>query len=272
MSSRGGLSALNDNNSKTTKIPVSTKVVEQSLKKIILSGESALDKYISHRILYIFGFISGWNPRVVSLEFLPIAYFFTWAIILFALQENQYAYLFLGSGIGILLYFILLHAFFSSWDRIKRWLIKRARKRGGISNLTLEDVKYLMIYTRKVFGVRAVVPQKSDITFNPDKFRQLLKSNNAWRFTLNVTIIIELLAITGGGVYLFLYELDIINWLSDNWFYLFILLVPILVVIVGLVITRERIREIINSIPVEKFDEVLYILNEFKIYGGQDIK
>jgi hypothetical protein len=180
--------------------------------------------------------------------------------------------LFLGSGVVILVYFILLHSLFSSWDKIKRWLIKRAQKRGGISNLTLEDVKYLMIYTRKVFGVRAVVPQKPEIAFNPEKLRKLLRANRQWRFVMNITIFIELFIITGGGVYLFLYALDILSWLSVYWYYLFIFLVPILIVIIGLVISRERIREIINNIPIEKFDEVLYILNEFKIYGGHEIK
>jgi Na+/melibiose symporter-like transporter len=237
-----------------------------------LSGESSLDKYISHRLLYILGFLSGWHPRVISIEFLPITYFLTWSIVLFALRENQYAYLFLGASLGIILYFILLHTVFSSWDKIKRWLIRRARTRGGISNLTLEDVKYLMIYTRKVFGVRAVVSQKADTTFNPNKLRELLKSNKNWRFALNITIIIELLGLTGGGIYLFMHELDIMLWLADSWYFLFLFLIPIIIVIIGLVITRERIKEIINSIPIDKFDEVLYILNEFKIYGGQNIK
>lgn len=272
MSSRGGIKTLNNNQNKAAKIPVSTKIVRQSLKSIILSGESALDKYISHRFLYLIGFINGWNPRIFSLEFLPIAYFFLWSIIMFALREYEYAYMFLISGAIILLYFIILHAFISSWDRIKRWLIKRARKCGGVSNLTLEDVKFLLIYTRKIFGVKATVNENPSIEFHPDNLRNLLIKNKRWQFTLNITIIIELLLLTGSGIYGFLFNMNIMNILIDYWHYLFLFLIPIITIIIGLIISKQKIKYMINNISVEKIDEVLYILNEFQVYGGKFTK
>jgi hypothetical protein len=247
-------------------------VVEQSLKKIILSGKSALDKYIDNRFLYFIGFISGWNPKIFSLEFIPLGYFVIWAIVMLILREYQFAFLFLGAFFVILTYFVILHAIISAWDKIKRWLIRRAQKRGGIANLTLADVKFLLIYTRKVFGVRATVPSLPKIDYDPNKLRKFLLANKRWRFVLNLTIIADLFIVTGGGIFLFIYEMDLLDWLINNWFYLFTLLIPIAIVIIGLAITRDKIRSLINSIPIEKFDEVLYILNEFKIYGGNSIK
>jgi hypothetical protein len=237
-----------------------------------LSGESALDKYISHRFLYLIGFINGWNPRVFSIEFLPILYFFLWAIIMFALRENEFAYMFLISATIVLIYFIILHAFISSWDRIKRWLIKRARKRGGVTNLTLDDVKYLLIYTRKIFGVEATINENPSIDFNPDDLRDLLTKNKKWQFALNISIIIELILLTGGGIIGFLLNMNMINILTDYWYYLFIFFIPIITIVIGLIISKQKIKEMINNISVEKIDEVLYILNEFQLYGGKFVK
>lgn len=272
MSSRGGLKTLNDNQNKAAKIPVSTKVVKQSLKSIILSGESTLDKYISHRFLYLIGFINGWNPKVFSLEFLPIFYFLIWAIIMFALREFEFAYMFLISSAIILLYFIILHALISSWDKIKRWLIKRARKRGGVSNLTLEDVKFLLIYTRKIFGVKATVDENPSIEFNPDNLKDLLLKSKRWQFALNVSIIIELILLTSMGIYGFLINMNVMNILIDYWYYLFLFLVPIIIIIIGLIVSKQRIKYMINNISIEKIDEVLFILNEFQVYGGKFTK
>jgi hypothetical protein len=63
-----------------------------------------------------------------------------------------------------------------------------------------------------------------------------------------------------------------INILTDYWYYLFIFFIPIITIVIGLIISKQKIREMINNISVEKMDEVLYILNEFQVYGGKFIK
>ncbi len=269
MSSRGGLTDLNGEHSKSAKIPVSTKVVKESLKSIILSGESDLEKFVSHRILYILGFITGWNVRVFSLELIPLLYFFIWAIVMFGLRVYHYGYMFLITDAIVLIYFLLLHSVFSAWDRIKKWFIKRARKQGGIENMTLVDIKFLLLFTRKVFGVKAEISEDVTNVFDPETFRQLLRKHKLWQYVLNFTIILELILITGLGVYAFILELDPLSWLINWWYFVFLFLLPVILVVIFLYIAKRKIRAIINIVPEEKFDEILRVLNEFEVFGGK---
>jgi len=272
LSSRGGIIALNGEHSKSAKIPVSTKVVKESLKSIILSGESELEKFVSHRILYLLGFVTGWNARIFSLEFLPLLYFFIWALVMFGLRENQFGFMFLIADVIVLTYFLFLHSVISAWDRIKRWFINRARKQGGIKNMTLVDIKYLLIYTRKVFGVKHEISAETTNDFDPIAFRKLLRSHKAWQYALNTSVILELVIITGLGVYAFILKLEILDWISNWWYLIFVFLIPILLVVIGLSITKTKIKNIINVIPEEKFDEILRILNDFEVFGGKSTK
>jgi len=256
----------NDQHKAIYKDPVSAQVVKESLKEIILSEQSELDKFVTNRFLYFFGFLTGWNPKIVSLELIPIAYFFIWAIVLFGLRNLNYAYLFLASGLLIFIYFILLHIMISSWDKIKLWFIKRARQRGSIKNLTIEDIKYLLIYTRRIFGVKTY-SEKSVIAFNPEIFRKLLLKNKTWQYLLNVNIILDLFIITGGGIYLYIKNIDIIIFLTSYYYILILIALPIFVVVIGLVTIKFKLKDIINSVSINEFDKVLKILNEFEIFG-----
>ncbi|MBN1330654.1 MAG: hypothetical protein JXA54_14365 [Candidatus Heimdallarchaeota archaeon] len=269
MSSRGGIIALNNlEHNKSANIPVSAKVVKASLKSIILNGESDLEKFVTHRFLFYYGFLTGWNPQIFSLEIIPILYFLIWSIVLFAIRENNFAYLFLSVGIFLFFYFLLLHSVISSWDKIKRWFIKRARKSGGIQNMTLQDVKMLLIYTRKVFGVKATIDAKPRIEFSIDNLRKQLSVNRKWQTALNISIILELMLISAGGIYGFIIELDLLNWIINWWYIILIILIPLLILIIGLSVSKYLVREMINTIPAEQFDDVLKILNEFKVFGG----
>lgn len=269
MSSRGGIVALTNEQSKSAKKPVFTEIVKESLKSIILSGESDLNGFVSHHILYLFGYLTGWNPRIFSLEILPICYFLIWTIVLFTLNEITFALLFLISGTLIFIYFILLHSVISSWDRIKHWFINRARKRGGIKNMTLEDIKYLLIFTRKVFGVKSTLDETKIKEYDPYRMRLLLLRNKRWQHTLTLLVILTVLAITGAGIYGVVINEDIINILSDWWYLFLISILPILVGIIGTIISKYKIRENINTIPQENFEDVLQILNEFEVFGGK---
>jgi len=269
LSSRGGIITLNNEEHTSANIPVSAKVVKASLKSIILNGESNLDKFVSHRFLFYFGFLTGWNPSIFSLELLPILYFLIWAIVLFAIRVNHFAYLFLSVGLLLLLYFLLLHSVISSWDRIKRWFILRARKSGGIQNMTLQDVKMLLIYTRKVFGVKATIDAKPRKEFNIDNLRKQLAANKKWLSALNISVILELLLISAGGVYGFIIKLDLLNWLINWWYIILIILLPLFILIIGLSISKYNVREMVNTIPTEQFDDVLMVLNEFEVFGGR---
>ncbi|MGC9780148.1 MAG: hypothetical protein HZR80_12965 [Candidatus Heimdallarchaeota archaeon] len=272
MPSRGGINELNDKQSKSAKTPVSTKVVRESLKSIILSGESELDKFVSHRILYILGFLTGWNTRVFSLELIPIVYFFVWAIVLFGLREVQFGLLFLASNFVIVFYFLLLHTVISSWSKIKHWFIKKAKKRNGIANMTLEDIKYLLIYTRKIFGVKATIPAKVETEFDSNILRKYLKTNKKWQFALNITVIVELMIITAGGIYGFIQKIEILEWFVIWWYLIFVFIIPIVILIVGLVVSKVKINSYINIISDENFDEVLRVLNDFEVFGGKSAK
>jgi hypothetical protein len=175
------------------------------------------------------------------------------------------------TGFFVVLYFLILHTTISAWDKIKHWLIRRARKVGGIQKLTLQDLKYLLIYTRKVFGVQPFLafPDDRDARIDLEKLRKLFKRNHHWQNALNFTILIGLLEITGFGVVGFINNIDIINWFLNWWFLLFIVIIPILLAIIGLIISRNRIRYMINTIPEDQFDAVLRILNEFEVFGGK---
>lgn len=178
--------------------------------------------------------------------------------------------MFLIAGIIIVLYFILLHTLIDSWDRIRRWFIKRARKRGSIEKLTLEDIKYLLIYTRKVFKVKASTTADAKKKLDVEKLKSNLLKNKRWKFTLNIAIIIELALITTGGIIGYMLEIDILAWMLFNWYYIFILFIPIIVILIGTYNSRMKIKETINKIPAESFEKVLLILNEFKIFGGKE--
>ncbi|MHA1212804.1 MAG: hypothetical protein ACTSSH_10115 [Candidatus Heimdallarchaeota archaeon] len=190
-------------------------------------------------------------------------------IVLFALQAIEFAIMFLVAGLVIFLYFLLLHTVISTWDRIKRWFIKRARKSGGVSKMTLQDVKMLLIYTRKIFGVKATLAVKSKKEFRLDDLRKQLRENKRWEYALNIVVIIELLLITGAGIYAFMIELNMLDWLTKWWYLTFVLIVPIFIVIIGLSATKARVKLIINTIPAEQFDQVLKVLNEFRVFGGK---
>ncbi len=243
--------------------------MKESLKSIILSGESQLDKFVSHRVLYFLGFLTGWDPRIFSIELLPISYFLIWSIVLFALNEIYFALIFLISGFLIFIYFILLHTVISSWDRIRRWLIRKARKRGGVKNLTLEDIKFLLIYTRKVFGVKTEVASQNGKPFSEENLRKLLQHHKYWQKILTVLVIFVLFILTGLGIYGVVIEANILNWLKDWWYFIPALFSIILIGIIGLVISKSKIRATINNIPTDKFDEVLRILNDFEVFGGK---
>lgn len=268
MSSRGGINTLNGEQSKSAK-PVFTKIVKESLKSIILSGESELEKFVSHRILYFYGFLTGWNSKIFSLELLPVCYFFIWSIVLFGLQEVAYGVLFLVTTIIIFIYFILLHTVFSSWDRIKHWFIRRAIKRGGISNMNLDDIRFLLIYTRKVFGVKSEVLETNGKELNTEKFRYDLIAHKNWQRGITISFIFTLITITGIGIYGFIIKANILDWLKDWWFFIILLFLPTLISIIGTTIYRDIIRQTVNEIPADKFEEILKILNEFQIFGGK---
>jgi len=272
--SRGGVKTLQgeqqkqQQHSSAKRIPVSARVVKESLKSIILDGESELDKFVSHRLLYIFGFLTGWNPRLFSLELLPIGYFFLWALVLFSLGGyNEYALLFLSSGIFVVCYFIILHTFISSWDKIKRWFIKRARKSGGVKNMTLDDVRFLLVYTRKVFSVKATIQEDAQATLDPVRLRKLLLSSRRWQYALNATIILELLLLSGGGIFGVIRDIELLPWLTTYWYVLVLFFLPVFLVAIGVKISKFRVKLLINKIPVDNLNQVLQILNEFNLFA-----
>ncbi|NHJ31785.1 MAG: hypothetical protein FK732_02875 [Asgard group archaeon] len=242
------------------------------MKSIILSGESELEKFVSHRILYILGFVTGWNTRIFSLEFIPLLYFLVWAIVMFGLRQNHYGSMFLIVFVIVLIYFLLLHSVISSWDKIKRWFIDRARKQGGINNMTMVDIKYLLIYTRKVFGVKSEISSDVLQQFDPIVFRRLLMRQKIWQYILNATVILDLLVITGLGVYAFILNLEVLIWIQDWWYIIFVFIIPIIIIAVYLTVMKTKIRNIINVIPEEKFDEILQVLNDFEVFGSRTKK
>ncbi|MHA1243687.1 MAG: hypothetical protein ACTSPK_05180 [Candidatus Heimdallarchaeota archaeon] len=268
MSSRGGLNALTVEGPKSAKKPAFTKVVKESLKSIILSGESQLGKYVSHRTLYFYGFLTGWNERIFSIELVPIFYFLIWSIVLFALKETSYGLLYLFSALIILIYFIFLHTLISTWDRIRHYFIRLARKQNGIDNMTLEDVRSLLNYTKKVFGVKTKITAEDAIVFNPDKLRKGLVANKRWRFSLNVVVILSLFLFTGAGIFGAVKGTDFLVWLGVWWYLVLIPLIPIIIASTGMILTKNEIRKLINHIPEDDFVGVLKILSEFEILGG----
>ena len=268
MSGRGGLNALTVEGPKSAKKPAFTKVVKESLKSIILSGESQLGKYVSHRTLYFYGFLTGWNDRIFSIELVPIFYFLIWSIVLFALKETSYGLLYLFSGLIILIYFIFLHTLISTWDRIRHYFIRLARKQNGIENMTLEDVRSLLNYTKKVFGVKSKITAEDAIVFNPDKLRKGLIANKRWRFSLNVEVILSLFLFTGAGIFGAVKGTDFLEWLGVWWYLVLIPLIPIIITSTGMILTKNEIRKLINHIPEDDFVGVLKILSEFEILGG----
>jgi len=268
LSSRGGLNALTVEGPKSAKKPAFTKVVKESLKSIILSGESQLGKYVSHRTLYFYGFLTGWNERIFSIELVPIFYFLIWSIVLFALKETSYGLLYLFSALIILIYFIFLHTLISTWDRIRHYFIRLARKQNGIDNMTLEDVRSLLNYTKKVFGVKTKITAEDAIVFNPDKLRKGLVANKRWRFSLNVVVILSLFLFTGAGIFGAVKGTDFLVWLGVWWYLVLIPLIPIIIASTGMILTKNEIRKLINHIPEDDFVGVLKILSEFEILGG----
>ncbi|NHJ85050.1 MAG: hypothetical protein FK734_06280 [Asgard group archaeon] len=257
---------------KSAKTPVSTKVVKESLKSIILSGESDLKRYVSHRFLYIFGFLTGWHPKIFSLELLPLIYFLGWAVVLYGLREYIYATFFVVAFAILFIYFLLLHSIISSWDRIKRWFIKRARKQGGIEQMTLEDIRFLLIFTRKVFRVKPSISSGEEVEFNPSELRLNLIRNKRWLFSLNITIIITLLALTASGIYGAIMNVDFLSWLWNWWYIILIAIIPSIFMIICLAISKGKIRMTINNVPADDFEEVLKVLNEFEIFGAKSNK
>lgn len=245
--------------------------MKESLKSIILSGESQLDKFVSHRALYFLGFLTGWNPRIFSLELLPIGYFLIWSIVLFALNEIQFALIFLISGFIIFIYFILLHRAISSWDRIKHWFIRRAQKKGGVKNLTLEDIKFLLIFTRKVFGVKTEVTSQNSKPFDSDNLRKMLLRHRNWQKVLTALVIFVLITFTGLGIYGVIVKASILEWLVHWWYFIPVFFSIIFIGIIGTVISKAKIRNSVNNIPTDKFDEVLIILNDYEVFGGKKI-
>jgi hypothetical protein len=191
---------------------------------------------------------------------------------MFGLKQNHFGYMFLIADLIVLIYFLFLHSVISAWDRIKKWFINRARKQGGIDNMTLSDIKYLLIYTRKVFGVKHEILADTTKDFDPIVFRQLLKSHKAWQYALNSSVILELVILTGLGVYAFILELDVLSWVINWWYFVFIFLIPILIIVIFLFITKNKIKSNINNIPEEKFEEILRILNDFEIFGRKSSK
>lgn len=206
------------------------------------------------------------------MEFLPLLYFLIWAIVMFGLRENHFGYMFLIVDVIVLFYFLFLHSVISAWDRIKKWFINRARKQGGIENMTLVDIKFLLIYTRKVFGVKHEISEETTNDFDPIAFRKLLKKHKAWQYALNVSVILELVIITGLGVYAFILKLDVLSWVINWWYLIFVFLIPILLVVICLSITKTKIKNIINVVSEEKFDEIVRILNDFEVFGGKSTK
>lgn len=272
MSGRGGLSSLNVEGQKSAKKPAFTKVVKESLKSIILSGESQLSRYVSHRALYFYGFLTGWNERIFSMELIPIFYFLIWSIVLFALNYTSYGILYLLSGLIILIYFILLHTIISTWDKIKHYFIRLARNRKGIDNMNLEDVRLLLNYTKDVFGVKSKIATGDAMEFDPDKLRKGLTKNRAWRFSLNAVVILSLLTFTGAGIFGAINNINLLVWLGNWWYLVFIPLIPIIISSTGMIVTKNEIRKLINHIPDDDFIAVLKILNEFEILGGTKSK
>ncbi len=191
---------------------------------------------------------------------------------MFGLRENDFGYMFLIADFIVLIYFLFLHSVISAWDRIKKWFINRARKQGGIENMTLVDIKYLLIYTRKVFGVKHEILAETTNDFDPIIFRKLLKSHKAWQYALNAAVIIELVIITGLGVYAFILKTEILTLVINWWYFIFVFLVPILIIIICLIITKRKIKNIINIIPEEKFEEILRVLNDFEVFGVKSTK
>ena len=84
---------------------------------------------------------------------------------------------------------------------------------------------------------------------------------------LILIIIFELLLITTGGIVGFILELDVLSWMWFNWYYIFILFIPIIIVSFGMYYSRKNIRKMINELPADRFEDVLIILNEFKVFG-----
>ena len=135
--------------------------------------------------------------------------------------------------------------------------------------MTVEDIKYLLIYTRKVFGVKSSVEETGINEYDPIRMRLLLQRNKRWQHTLTILVILTALAITGAGIYGIIKNVDFIAVLS-NWWYLFLIsLIPILVCVIGTIICKNKIKEIINTIPAESFEDILQILNEFEVFGGK---
>lgn len=237
-----------------------------------MGGESKLKKFVSHRVLYFLGFLTGWNDKIVSLELLPIAYFLIWTIILFSLGVPSYGWLFLVSGILLTTYFVILHTAINPWDKIKRWFICRARERGGIKEMTVRDIKYLLLYTRKVFGVKPTVQEvkPGDKKVSATELRRLLITNRRWLYFLNGIFILEFLLVTFGGVMGYIYNLDLLAWLANWWFLIFIGLFPIIIAIIMISVYKRKIRILINQIPADDFEEILTILNEYEIFKEKD--
>lgn len=191
---------------------------------------------------------------------------------MFGLRENDFGYMFLIVDFIVLIYFLFLHSVISAWDRIKKWFINRARKQGGIENMTLVDIKYLLIYTRKVFGVKHEISAETTNDFDPIVFRKLLKNHKAWQYALNAAVIIELVIITGLGVYAFILKTEILTWVINWWYYIFVFLIPIIIIVICLSRSKRKIKNIINIVPEEKFEEILRVLNDFEIFGVKSTK
>ena len=134
--------------------------------------------------------------------------------------------------------------------------------------MTLEDVRSLLNYTKKIFGVKSKITAEDTIAFNPDKLRKGLIANRRWRFSLNVVVILSLFLFTGAGIFGAVNSINLITWLSDWWYLVLIPIIPIIVTSTGMIITKNEIRKLINHIPEDDFVGVLKILSEFEILGG----
>jgi len=134
--------------------------------------------------------------------------------------------------------------------------------------MTLEDVRMLMNYTKKIFGVKSKISVEDALEFNPEKLRKGLIKNKRWRFSLNVVVILSLLSITGAGVFGAINGINLLVWLSIWWYLILIPLIPIIIISTGMTVTKNEIRKLINHIPDDDFIDVLKILNEFEILGG----
>jgi len=135
--------------------------------------------------------------------------------------------------------------------------------------MTLEDIKFLLIFTRKVFGVKSEVKIKNEKPFDKEGLRKLLLAHRKWQQALTGLVILVLIGLTGIGIYGFIVHANIIDWFVKWWYFIPIFFVILLIGIIGTAISKAKIRETVNSIPTDQFDNVLRLLNDFEVFGNK---